>query len=147
MNPDFRDMLLALSEEGAEYLLVGAYALASHGYPRATGDLDIWVRPSHENANRVWRALKRFGAPTLDLAPADLETPDIVFQIGIAPRRIDLLTSIAAVEFDAAWPERIEVDVEGLTVPVIGRAHLLVNKRSTGRPKDLADAAWLEGHR
>jgi len=144
VNPDFRDMLRALSEEGVEYLLVGAYALASHGYPRATGDIDFWVRRSPENAERVWSAIRRFGAPTLNLAKSDLTTPDIVFQIGIPPRRIDLLTSIAGVEFDDAWPARIEIEVDGLMVPVIGRDHLLANKRATGRPKDQADALWLE---
>ena len=94
MNPDFRDMLSALCDEGAEFLLVGAYAMAAHGCPRATGDIDIWIRPSDDNAQRVWRALKRFKAPVRNLTIDDLKTPEIVFQIGVAPRRIDLLTSI-----------------------------------------------------
>jgi hypothetical protein len=134
-----------LSAEGAEFLLVGAYAMAAHGYPRATGDLDIWVRRTDENAQRVWRALRRFRAPLFDLTLEDLKAPDIVFQIGTAPRRIDLLTSIDAVEFEEAWPRRKEVKIEGQTFAVIGRDDLLRNKRFLGRPKDLADVAWLEG--
>jgi len=144
MNPDFRDMLFALSDAGAEFLLVGAYALAAHGYPRATGDIDIWIRRSDENAERVWAALRAFGAPLFDLTVDDLTTPDTVFQIGIAPRRIDVLTSIDGVEFDEAWPDRTEIEVEGRSFGVIGRSHLLRNKKAAGRPKDLADVAWLE---
>lgn len=145
LNPDFKDMLFALSDEGVEFLLVGAYALAAYGRPRATGDLDIWVHPSRENAQRVWRALQRFGAPLQGMSTEDLTTPGMVFQIGVAPCRIDLMTSIDGVEFDAAWPHRISIAVEGLTIPVIGRAHLIRNKKAVGRPQDLADAVWLEG--
>jgi hypothetical protein len=145
LNPDFRDMLSALSAEQAEYLLVGAYAVAVHGLPRATGDLDVWIRSSEDNARRVWRALARFGAPLSGLREADLQTPGVVVQIGVAPRRIDLLTAIDAVTFDDAWPERTEVDIGSLTVPVIGRRHLIVNKKAVGRPQDLADVARLEG--
>lgn len=144
MNPDFRDMLSALSAEGAEFLVVGAYALAVHGLPRATGDIDIWVRPTEENAHRVWRALQRFGAPLLDLTVDDLRTPDVVLQIGVAPHRIGLLTCIAGVRFDDAWHSRKEVEIEGQRIAVIGRSHLLQNKKATGRPQDLADAAQLE---
>ncbi len=144
MNPDFLDMLRALSEENAEFLLVGAYALAAHGYPRATGDLDVYIRRSDENANRVWRALQQFRAPLFDLTLQDLQTPDIVFQIGAVPRRIDILTSISGVEFDEAWPHRMPVELEGRTYYVIGRDDLIRNKRAAGRPKDLADIAWLE---
>lgn len=144
LNPDFRDMLSALCEEGVEFLLVGAFALAAHGLPRATGDIDIWIRRSDANAGRVWRALRRFGAPTHDLTLADLALPDVVFQIGVAPRRVDLLTSIDGVTFDEAWPDRFMVEMEGLSVPIIGRAHLIQNKRAAARPKDLVDLAWLE---
>ena len=144
LNPDYRDMLSAFSEENVEYLLVGAYALAVHGQVRATGDIDLWVKVCRDNAERVMAALARFDAPLHEVEARNFETPGVEFQIGVAPRRIDILTSIDAVDFDAAWPERREVDVAGLKVPVIGRRHLLQNKRATGRPKDLADAAWLE---
>lgn len=145
LNRDFRDMLSALSDERVEFMLVGAYALAVHGYPRATGDMDIWIRASQQNARRVFRALKRFRAPLSDLTVEDLATPDIVFQIGAAPRRIDILTSIDGVEFDDAWSNRKEIEVEGQKFGVIGRSDLLRNKKALGRPKDLADVAWLEG--
>ena len=144
LNPDFHDMLSVLCDEGVEFLLVGAYALATHGLPRATGDMDIWIRCSAENAARVWRALQRFGAPLTGLSEDDLNTPDLVFQIGVAPRRIDILTSIDAVQFDEAWPARRVVEIEGLSVAAIGRLHLIQNKRAVGRPQDLADVAWLE---
>ncbi len=145
MNPDFRDMLSALNAEGAEYLLVGAYALAVHGMPRATGDIDLWVRPSAANAQRVLSALRRFGAPLADLSEADLMAPGTVFQVGVAPRRIDLLTSIDAVEFDEAWRNRLLTSLEGIEVPVLSRSDFVRNKRALGRPKDLADVAWIEG--
>jgi hypothetical protein len=113
LNPDFRDMLSALSEEKVEYLVVGAHALAVHGYPRATGDIDIWIRSSTANATRVYRALARFGAPLAGISEEDFEAPGSILQIGVAPRRIDLLTSISGVDFDDAWGARIVAKVEG----------------------------------
>jgi predicted nucleotidyltransferase len=144
LNPDFRDMLSVLCDEQVEFLLVGAYALAAHGLPRATGDMDIWIRCSDENAQRVWRALQRFGAPLFDLTASELQTPGLVFQIGVIPQRIDILTAIDGVLFDDAWTQRKTVEIEGLTIAVIGRAQLIQNKKAAGRPKDLADVAWLE---
>ena len=144
LNPDFKDMLSALCGEGVEFLIVGAYALAAHGRPRATGDLDIWVHCTHENAQHVWRALQRFGAPLQGMTAEDLKTPGVVLQIGVAPCRIDLMTSIDGVEFRDAWPHRITIAVEDLRIPVIGRTHLIQNKKAVRRPQDLADAAWLE---
>src|SRR5687768_14396921 len=102
LNPDFRDMLFALSAEKVEFLVVGAYALAAHGHPRATGDLDLWARPSAENAHKLLRALAAFGAPLESIREADLTTPGNVLQVGVEPRRIDLLTAIDGVEFDDA---------------------------------------------
>ncbi|HXG68783.1 MAG TPA: hypothetical protein VNO70_27040 [Blastocatellia bacterium] len=145
LNRDFLDMLSAFCAESVEFMLVGAYAMAFHGFPRATGDMDLWIRCSDENAQRVWRALERFGAPLFDLTVTDLQTPGIVFQIGVVPNRIDILTAIDGVEFDEAAPDCQQVEIAGLTIPVIGRAHLLQNKKASGRPKDLADIAWLEG--
>lgn len=144
MNRDFVEMLSAFSEEGVQYLVVGAHALAAHGVPRATGDLDLWVCPSPENATAVWKALERFGAPLTDLTREDLETDDLVFQIGVSPRRIDILTSITGVEFEDAWEGRESVEYEGLEIPVLGREHLIRNKRAMGRMRDLADLAELE---
>ena len=144
MNPDYRDMLSVLCEERAEFLLVGAYSLAAHGLPRATGHLDLWIRPSAENADRVWAAIAKFGAPLHDLSEKDLATPGIVFQIGVEPRRIDMLTSIEGVDFEEAWSNRIEVEIEGLKIPVISKGDLIKNKRVSGRPQDVADVARLE---
>jgi hypothetical protein len=145
LNPDYRDILSIFNAQRVEYLLVGAYALAVHGLLRATGDIDLWVRRSEENSQRIMRSLADFGAPRSELSAEDLETPDLVFQIGLVPRRIDILTSITGVGFEEAWEEREEVEVEGMMIPVISRRHLIVNKRSVGRLKDLADANWLEG--
>lgn len=144
MNPDFVEMLSALSDAGAEYLVVGAHAMAVHGRPRATGDLDIWIRPTRENAERVWSALAEFGAPLHDLDVQEFTSRDLVFQIGIAPRRIDLMTSVTGISFDEAWPNRVVVSVGEVEVPVIGREELVRNKRAVGRPRDEADVAELE---
>ncbi len=138
-------MLSALCAEGAEFLIVGAYAMAVHGLPRATGDLDLWLRPAPQNARRVMNALVRFGAPLHDLTQADLETPGTVFQIGVAPNRLDLVNTIDGVEFEEAWRDRVRVPLSGVEVFTLSRKHLLQNKRASGRPKDLADAEWLEG--
>ncbi|MBK8596575.1 MAG: hypothetical protein IPP07_10790 [Holophagales bacterium] len=144
MERDFVEMLSALNAAGVEYLVVGAHAMAAHGVPRATGDLDIWVRATSENAPRVLDALREFGAPLFDLTLDDLSKPENVFQIGVVPVRIDLLTSITGVGFEEAWAGRMEILVEGVPFGVIGRVDLLRNKRATGRPKDLLDAATLE---
>jgi hypothetical protein len=146
MNPDFRDLLGELSTAGADFLVVGAYALAAHGLSRATGDLDIWVRPTEANALRVWKALARFGAPTESLSIADLHNPDVVFRMGLPPNQIDILTSISGVEFNEAWSNRATANVSGITVAVIGRLDQIRNKRATDRPKDKLDADWLERH-
>ncbi|MCI0652328.1 MAG: hypothetical protein L0Z55_10640 [Planctomycetes bacterium] len=146
MNTDFRDLLAALIGAQVEFIVVGAHAMAIHGVPRATGDLDIWVRPSRENAGRVWRALGTFGAPiaSLGITREDLERAGVVVQIGLPPRRIDILTAITGVEFDFAWRGRVLHDIESLKVPFLGRAEMIRNKSSTRRPKDLADLALLE---
>lgn len=144
MNRDFAEMLSALSDAGAEFLVVGAHALAAHGRPRATGDLDVWVRPTAENAAKVWAALARFGAPLSGVRKDDLATPGLVFQIGVEPVRIDILTAIDGVDFEGAWQRRLVVEIDGLKVPLIGRDDLIRNKRAAGRPQDLADIAALE---
>ncbi len=145
MERDFVEMLSALNAAGAEYLVVGAHALAAHGVPRATGDLDVWVRGTPENASRVLVALREFGAPLFSLTADDLSCPETVFQIGVVPVRIDLLTSISGVGFEEAWAGRISAFVDGVTFGVLGREELLRNKRATGRPKDLLDVESLTG--
>jgi hypothetical protein len=143
MNRDFVEMLAALSAAGVEFLIVGAYAMAAYGLPRATGDIDIWVQPTRENAERVMQALQAFGAPLFGLAIDDLLRSDTVFQIGIAPSRIDILTGISGVTFTEAWPNRMTVTIDNQVVPVIGVAELARNKAATGRAKDQADLIWL----
>ena len=146
LNEDFRDFLRDLAVEGVEFVVVGAYALAFHGIPRATGDIDILVRPSAENAARVLRALVRFGAPVqaAGVTEADFASGGVVYQIGLPPRRIDVLTEISGVDFDAAWESRETATFDEATVFFLGREALIRNKRSTGRTKDLADAESLE---
>lgn len=144
MNRDFVEMLSALCAAGVEFLVVGAHALAAHGVPRATGDLDIWVRRSPENATRVLEALRAFGAPLHDLTADDLTRPDVVFQIGVVPSRVDIMTGISGVDFEGAWTRRMPFRVETLSISCIGRADLIANKRAAGRPQDLADVARLE---
>jgi hypothetical protein len=139
MNRDFAEMLDALFAAEAEFLIVGAHALAAHGRPRATGDLGIWIRPTPENAERVWRALVDFGAPLREIQLQDLTSPEVVFQIGIAPTRIDILTSITRVAFDEAWSRRHVIDIDSRRLPFLSREDLIRNKTAVGRPRDLAD--------
>ena len=146
MSPDFRDLLSAFNAQGVEYLVVGAHALAAHGYVRATGDLDVWVRPETGNAKRVLSALRVFGAPLADLEESDLLHPGTVYEIGVAPLRIDVLTGIDGVTFDEAWQGRIMAKFLEQPVPVLSAKHLITNKRAVGRAQDIADVEWLERH-
>ena len=143
LNEDYKDMLRALCDEQVEFLLVGAYALACHGYPRSTLYIDIWVKPSKENAKALLKALTTFGAPTANISQEDFETSGIIFQIGVAPRRIDIITSVTGLDFDKTFDKSIEVDVEGLTVRVPSKDDLIINKKATGRTKDIADVEML----
>jgi hypothetical protein len=144
VNPDFGDLFAALNGAGARYLLVGGYAVAFHAQPRFTKDLDVWTDLDPVNAARVLGALRQFGAPLHELTTADLERPGTVFQIGVPPNRIDVVTAIDGVTFREAWPDRAETTYGDQTVPVIGRRHLIQNKRASGRPQDLLDLAVLE---
>jgi hypothetical protein len=144
VNSDFKDLFAELNAAGAEFLVVGAHALAAHGHVRATKDLDVWVRPSAANAPRVLRALASFGAPVSSVSEADLATPGTTIQIGIEPVRIDILTAIDGVEFDPAWSDRVAAHFGDQEVFVLSRAHLIENKRASGRTQDLADIEALE---
>lgn len=141
-NDDFSDFVDALVTEQVDFIIVGAHAMAVHGVPRATGDLDIFVRPTPENAACVMRALHRFRAPVQahGLQVDDLCLPGTVYQIGLPPRRIDVLTAISGVDFETAYSSR----VISKDLPFIGRAALIANKRAAARPKDLVDAEQLE---
>ncbi len=144
LNPDFKDMLLCLQEEKVEFLLVGAYAIAAHGNPRATGDMDLWIKPDPDNGRRVIRALQAFSAPTSGLSVDDFVKDDTIVQIGVVPCRIDLITGIEAVRFDEAWENRVAASVDGLTLFVISKADMLKNKLALNRDKDKSDIAWLQ---
>jgi predicted nucleotidyltransferase len=144
LNPDFKDILSEFLERKVDFLLVGAYAMAAHGFPRSTGDIDLFVRATPKNAQNVYAGIVAFGAPLHDLTIENLSTPGIVFQIGVAPIRIDILTKIDGVTFESAWNTRLMVGWDGLLVPVIGLPELIANKRAAGRTKDIADAEQLE---
>lgn len=144
LNPEFRDILCALHAEKVEFLVVSSYAVSAYARARATEDIDIWVRPSVENSKRVMRAMLHFGAPTTQLNPADFQTEGQIFTMGAKPWRIDILTSVAGVSFDEAWPQRGHFELDGIVIPVPSRRHLIANKRASGRPKDLVDVAELE---
>ncbi len=147
LPPDFADLFTCLENAGAEYMLVGGYAVAAHGYLRATQDLDVWVRASPENAARVMTAMRVFGMPSglsTDVLASIDGDPPTGFRFGRAPFAVDLLTSIQGVEFDDAWPQSQVVEFDDLRVRVIGLTALLQNKRSTGRLKDAADVEALE---
>jgi hypothetical protein len=147
LNDDFRDLLDCLREAAVDFVIVGAHALAAHGLPRATGDLDVLVRPDPANAERVYRALNAFGAPLSahGVVQSDFCTPGLVYQIGLPPRRIDILTEISGVAYDDAWSSRLELQVLGQPLAFLGRDALIANKRAACRPKDLVDVAALEG--
>jgi hypothetical protein len=147
LNPDFKDMLSCLKDTEVEFIIVGAYALAAHGLPRATGDIDIWVRNSSDNAQKIMNALTKFGAPLTNLSEADFTSPDVVVQLGVEPCRIDLLTSISGVEFDAAWQNKVTIALEDVEIYVLSKADLLRNKSAAGRDKDQGDILWLEKNR
>ncbi len=146
LNDDFRDFLVALQEADVRFLIVGAHALAVHGVPRATGDIDVFVAPDPENAARLMRALDLFGAPVVShgVSQQDFERPGTVYQMGLPPSRIDIMTSISGVEFGEAEQSVVETEIADIRLPVLGRRLLLVNKLAAGRPKDLVDAQLLE---
>ena len=144
LNKDYREMLQCLLEENVRFLLVGAYALAMHGFPRATKDIDFFVWATPENANKLVRALARFGAPLQDISESDFSTAGTVFQIGNSPRRIDILTNISGIQFEQAYVNRKNIFLEGLEIPVISVSDLIANKRASGRSQDLADVEKLE---
>jgi hypothetical protein len=144
LNIDYKEMLQCLLEEEVKFLLVGAYALAAHGFPRATKDIDFFVWATPDNSANLMKALARFGAPLDGITAADFSSEGVVFQIGNSPRRIDIITNISGVKFEHAYVNRAIIFLEGLEVPVISVADLIANKRASGRLQDLADVEKLE---
>ncbi len=142
-QPDFRELLALFNAHHVEYVLVGGYALAFHGAPRFTGDLDIFVNPATANAQRILTALEAFGFASVGLTPSDFEHPDHVVQLGVPPVRIDLITSITGVSWHEAWAGRVTGRYGDMPVHYIGREQFVANKRATGRTKDVADLEVL----
>ncbi len=144
MNPDFVDLLNTFVAGDVRFLIVGAYALGVHGRPRATGDLDVWVEATPENAARVIRALRQFGAPLQGVSEADFSFPGCTYQMGIVPIRIDILTELTGLTFQEAWASRLRRRFGPIEVDYIGREAFIRNKKAIGRPKDLADIEGLD---
>jgi hypothetical protein len=143
-SDDFRSLLSTFNAEGVKYLVVGAFALAHYGRPRYTKDLDVWIDPEPSNASRVYRALAIFGAPMDDLRPEDFSDEDLVFQIGVEPIRVDVLTAISGVAFQEAWARRESALYADIPVQLISRDDYIINKRASGRPSDLRDLEALD---
>jgi hypothetical protein len=145
LNEDYKEMLQILLKNRVDFLVVGAYAMGVHGYPRATGDFDLWIATSPENSVSVYNSLKEFGAPLSEINKDTFCEEGIVFQIGVAPRRIDIITKIDGVNFENACQTKINVEIEGISIPFISKDNLIKNKESTGREKDKLDAGYLKG--
>lgn len=144
LNDDYKEILHILSKNKVRFLVVGAYAMGVHGYPRATGDLDIWVDSSSDNSELIYKSLMEFGAPLSDINGDTFTEEGIVLQIGIAPRRIDIITLIDGVDFRSAYGEKFVVELEGVTIPFLSKEALIKNKESTGRDKDKVDVQYLK---
>lgn len=144
INPDFNDLLHAFNAAEVRYLVVGAYAVTFHAQPRFTKDLDLWIEASPENAARVHAALMSFGAPVADLSREDFANPEMVYQIGVAPNRIDILMGVSGIAFHEAWPNRVASVYGDCPIHLISREDLIRNKRASGRPQDLMDLRALD---
>lgn len=144
LNEDYKEMLQLLLEERVDFIIVGAYALGAHGYPRATGDIDIWIKPDDNNSLKVYKALSKFGAPLEQINIDDFSKEGVIFQIGVIPRRIDIISKIDGVTYEEADKDKLVVEVEGLKLPVISLNKLIKNKMSTGREKDAFDIKTLK---
>lgn len=143
MHSDFEALLRALSEGGVRFLIVGGYAVMEYTEPRYTKDLDLWIARDTENARAAYQALGEFGAPLLGVTPEDFTEPDVVYQIGVTPVRVDIMTSVTGVEFEDAWAHRLEREVGGLRVAILSAEHLITNKQAVGRPHDRIDVRRL----
>ncbi len=143
LNPDYRELLQLLNDNGVRYLVVGGYAVALHGYPRYTKDIDIWIELERHNADRLVKTLGEFGFGSLGLTAEDFLTPDVIVQLGYPPARVDLLTTIPGVDFAACFEARIVVLLDDIHVNFIDLENLKKNKKASGRLQDLADLEHL----
>ena len=146
LNKDYKEMLQILSNNKVKFLVVGAYAMGAYGYPRATGDFDIWVEASSENSEKIYQSLLEFGAPLSELTKTTFREEGVIFQIGVAPRRIDIITKIDGVDFKKAYSDKQEIEIEDIKIPLLSKEDLIRNKESTGREKDKLDAKYLRGN-
>jgi hypothetical protein len=146
LNKDYKEMLQILSNNKVKFLVVGAYAMGAYGYPRATGDFDIWVEASSENSEKIYQSLSDFGAPLSELTKTTFREEGVVFQIGVAPRRIDIITKIDGVDFKKAYSDKQEIEIEDIKIPLLSKEDLIRNKESTCREKDKLDAKYLRGN-
>ncbi len=144
LSKDFKEFIELLNVHSVRYLVVGGYAVAFHGHPRYTKDLDVWIELSPENADKVIKALEEFGFGSLGLKAEDFLEEDQVVQLGHPPNRIDILTALKKIKFEDCYKERIEIELQGVKLNFIDIENLKQNKRATGRPQDLADAENLE---
>ena len=147
LNEDYKELLRIFSENKVKYLVVGAYAMAAAGYPRATGDLDLWVEADANNSRNVYTALALFGAPTSGIMETTFAQEGLVFQIGVAPRRIDILTKIDGIAFTEAFGNKEVIEIEGLSIPFLSVNDLIKNKLATGRSKDQLGAEYLQNNK
>ena len=143
LNKDYKEMLQILLNNKVRFLVVGAYAMGAYGYPRATGDIDIWVEASSENSEKIHQSLSEFGAPLSEVTKTTFCEEGIVFQIGVAPRRIDIITKIDGVDFNKAYSDKQKMEIEGIKIPFLSKEDLIKNKESTGREKDQLDVKYL----
>jgi len=139
LNPDFKEFIQLLNDNGVRFLVVGGYAVALHGYPRYTKDIDLWIEPIPDNADKIVMALDQYGFSSLGLKAADFLEPDSIIQLGYPPNRIDLITTLPGIEFGDCYPSRITTEMDGVMVSFIDLENLRKNKRASGRAQDLAD--------
>lgn len=144
LNQDFKEFVQSLNNNNVRYLVVGGYAVAFHGYPRYTKDLDVWIWIDQQNAENIVRALDEFGFGSLGLTPDDFLEPGIIIQLGYPPQRIDMITALVGVDFETCFTRRLEEVINDVIVPFIDLENLKKNKRASGRPQDLADVANLQ---
>lgn len=144
VNRDFKDLFKLFNAEGVEYLLVGAHAVIFYAEPRYTKDLDIWVNPSPENTEKIWRALEKFGAPLEGVNRSDFTDTELIYQIGVEPNRIDVIMGLSGLTFDAAYRNSVESTYGGIPIRIIGKSDLVAAKKATGRKQDMLDVERLE---
>lgn len=147
LNEDYKEMLQILLNNKVHFIVVGAYAMGAQGYPRATGDFDIWVESSSKNSKKVYNSLAEFGALLKQINPETFTEKGVIFQVGLVPRRIDILTFIDGVEFNEAYRDKKDIEIEDITIPFLCKKDIIKNKEATGREKDKLDVNYLKNNK